>query len=121
MYSSLIAVLYFSRIYTPFAKDNFSAINVYKSKGFEIKAVRKGYYNGIKNIYKTSLASLLEQFSRIGFVVIVLTLSINKGLIYATTLSLIALSFGELLSLIYLIIQIKKEKRVPWLYRADNF
>lgn len=28
-------------------KDNFSAINVYKSKGFETKAVRKGYYNGI--------------------------------------------------------------------------
>lgn len=75
-----------------------------------INDVLKGYYNGIKNIYKTSLASLLEQFSRIGFVVIVLTLSINKGLIYATTLSLIALSFGELLSLIYLIIQIKKEK-----------
>lgn len=75
-----------------------------------INDVLKGYYNGIKNIYKTSLANLLEQFSRIGFVVIVLSLSINKGLVYATTLSLIALSFGELLSLIYLIIQIKKEK-----------
>ena len=75
-----------------------------------INDVLKGYYNGVKNIYKTSLANLLEQFSRIGFVVIVLSLSINKGLVYATTLSLIALSFGELLSLIYLIIQIKKEK-----------
>lgn len=75
-----------------------------------INDVLKGYYNGLKNIYKTSLANLLEQFSRIGFVVIVLSLSINKGLVYATTLSLIALSFGELLSLIYLIIQIKKEK-----------
>lgn len=79
-----------------------------------INDVLKGYYNGTKNIYKTSLASLLEQFARIGFVVIVLSLFINKGLIYATTLSIIALSFGELLSLIYLIIQIKKEKLIAF-------
>ena len=75
-----------------------------------INDVLKGYYNGIKNIYKTSIANLLEQFSRICFVIIVLSFTIDKGLIFATTLSLIALSFGELLSLMYLIIHIKKEK-----------
>lgn len=31
-------------------KDNYSAIKVYESKGFETKAVRKGYYNGIDGL-----------------------------------------------------------------------
>ena len=31
-------------------KDNYSAIKVYESKGFETKAVRKGYYNGLDGL-----------------------------------------------------------------------
>lgn len=31
-------------------KDNISAIKVYESKGFQNKAVRKGYYNGIDGL-----------------------------------------------------------------------
>lgn len=31
-------------------QDNFSAIKVYKAKGFIQKAVRKGYYNGIDGL-----------------------------------------------------------------------
>ena len=31
-------------------KDNYSAIKVYENNGFETKAVRKGYYNGIDGL-----------------------------------------------------------------------
>ena len=69
----------------------------------------KGYYNGIKNTYKSSLASLIEQSARILFVLIVLLLFPKKEVVFTTTLLLLALSFGEFISIIYLLIQIKKE------------
>lgn len=116
--SSLISIIIFLIILEPlvniFLKNNqlfyplLTTIILIPLTG--ISDTLKGYYNGIKNIYKTSFASLLEQLFRILFVIIVLFLTLDKGLVYATTCTLLSLSFGELISVLYLIIQIKKEK-----------
>lgn len=69
----------------------------------------KGYYNGLKQIIKGTIAGLIEQISRIIFVIIFLHLTIPYGIVISATFTLLALSFGELCSVIYLVLKIKKE------------
>lgn len=69
----------------------------------------KGYYNGLKQITKSTIAGLIEQISRIIFVIIFLQITIPYGIIVSATFTLLALSFGELCSVIYLVMKFKKE------------
>lgn len=68
----------------------------------------KGYFNGIKKTNIASMGNLTEQIARISFSIFFLYLMIPKGVIIATTFCLLALSFGELISIIYSLLKIKK-------------
>ncbi|MBQ8292845.1 MAG: oligosaccharide flippase family protein [Bacilli bacterium] len=68
----------------------------------------KGYYNGLKQITKSTLANIIEQVTRIIFVLFVFFFFDSSNYVTTTTLILLALSFGELCSVIYLIFKIRK-------------
>lgn len=68
----------------------------------------KGFFNGRKQVKVPALASFIEQIFRILFSIVLIYVLLPYGVILATTFSLIALSIGEMASLIYLLIKIKK-------------
>lgn len=74
-----------------------------------ITDVLKGFYNGLKQITKTTIASLIEQISRITFTITSLYLLKPYGIIVSATTTLLALSIGEACSMVYLLKKIKKE------------
>ncbi len=76
-----------------------------------ISDVLKGYYNGLKQITKTTIANIIEQISRITFTILSLIILKPYGIILSATFTILALSIGELISVIYLIIQIKRESK----------
>lgn len=69
----------------------------------------KGYYNGLKQMSKTTIANLLEQITRIIFTIISLVILLPHGIIISATFTILSLSFGEFCSVIYLLKKIKKE------------
>ncbi len=74
----------------------------------------KGYFNGLKLMNHTSIANLIEQISRIIFSTLLLILMIPYGIKLATFFCLLALSIGELFSIIYSSIKIKKLKIIHY-------
>lgn len=68
----------------------------------------KGYFTGIKKVNITSVANLIEQIGRTSFSIIFLLAMIPHGVIVATSFCLLALSFGELCTIVFTIIKIKK-------------
>lgn len=68
----------------------------------------KGYFNGIQKMNVSSIANLIEQIARISFTVLFLFLTKPFGIVIATTFCLLALSFGELISIIYSAFKLKK-------------
>ena len=75
-----------------------------------ISDVLKGYYNGLKEITKTTLANIIEQLIRIIFTILSLIIFKPYGIILSATFTILALSIGEASSVIYLISKIKREK-----------
>ncbi len=68
----------------------------------------KGYFMGIKKVNIASCASLIEQIGRTSFSIVFLILMLPKGIIIATTWCLLSLSFGEICSIIFTYLKIKK-------------
>lgn len=68
----------------------------------------KGYFNAIKKVKFTALSNLVEQIVRIITSICFLLIFISKGTTIATFFCLLALSFGELASIIYSILKIRK-------------
>lgn len=68
----------------------------------------KGYFNGIKKINISSIASLIEQVARTTFSILFLIILLPYGIIFATTGCLLALSIGEACSIIFTLYKIKK-------------
>lgn len=68
----------------------------------------KGYFIGIKKVNIASFASLIEQIGRTSFSILSLIIMLPFGLIPATTFCLLSLSFGELCTIIFTLIKIKK-------------
>lgn len=68
----------------------------------------RGYFNGLKLMFYSSMSSLIEQTSRIFFSILLLYLTIPYGLNIATFSCLLALSIGEIASIIYSIFKIKQ-------------
>ncbi len=75
-----------------------------------ISDVLKGYYNGLKEITKTTIANIIEQITRILFTVISLIILKPYGIIISATFTILALSIGEGFSVLYLINKIKRER-----------
>ncbi len=73
-----------------------------------ISSVLRGYYNGIQKMGITSCANLIEQITRILFTVMVFAIEKEKNILYLVSLAMIAMSIGELCSILFTSFQIKK-------------
>lgn len=82
---------------------SFSAIN----------SVLRGYYNGIKKVNITSISILVEQIIRILFSVLLLLQFLNRGIVFAVSIAIVAMSIGEIASIIYVVIMLKKYQPQP--------
>lgn len=68
----------------------------------------RGYFNGLKNMRYSSMSTLIEQVSRILSTIILILIFIKHSIILSVTCCVIGLAIGELSSIIYSIIKIKK-------------
>lgn len=74
-----------------------------------ISETLKGYFTGLKKMSIPSVATLLEQLARIAFGIGFIILFLPYGMVLATTFTLLALSFGEMISIIFLLFRLKKQ------------
>ncbi|XMB87247.1 polysaccharide biosynthesis protein [Mycoplasmatota bacterium WC44] len=70
--------------------------------------ILKGYLHGLKLMNITSYSHIIEQITRITISIMVVYFMLPYGLVIAVTASLIAMSFGELLAISYMLLKIRK-------------
>ena len=75
-----------------------------------ISSVLRGYLTGIEKITTTSIANLIEQIIRIIFTILIFIIIKSNNLIIFVVFSIIAMSIGELFSILFSIFNIKKIK-----------
>lgn len=75
----------------------------------------RGYFNGLKEVKIASTSLFLEQLTRTTFSLIGIFIGIKYNVIVATSFLYIALSLGEISSIIYCLINIKKKKLIHFL------
>jgi len=73
-----------------------------------ISSVLRGFLTGFEKMIKTSIANLIEQISRILFIIMIFLFIKNKNITTYVTYSIIAMSVGELCSIIFSTVTIKK-------------
>src|SRR5690554_440557 len=73
-----------------------------------LNSVLRGYFNGIKKVNIRSISILVEQIVRITLSVILLLYFLDRGIVFAVCITIFAMGIGELGSLIYITIMIKK-------------
>lgn len=69
----------------------------------------RGYFNGLKNMKVSSLSTLIEQISRITSTLVFILITIKYNYILSVSLCVIGLAIGEICSIIYTLIKLKKE------------
>ena len=74
----------------------------------------KGYFNGLKNTMTVAMGNLSEQVARIFFSIALLFITLPYGNVAATTSTLLALSLGELVAIIYCLIKLKKNPPIDF-------
>ncbi len=75
-----------------------------------ISSVLRGYYNGIQKMSITSIANLIEQIARIAFTIAIFQIYNQRSLVFLVTLSVLAMSIGEVFSILFTISRLKKYK-----------
>lgn len=80
----------------------------------------RGYFNGLKKVNITAYASLVEQIARIITSVIFLYIFIDYGIVIAVTMTIVAMTFGELVSFIFAIISYFKINRPRYLINSND-
>ena len=75
-----------------------------------ISSVLRGFLSGIEKMGSTSVANLLEQITRIIFTILIFIFIKNKNITTYVTYAVIAMSVGELFSIIFTSTTIKKTK-----------
>lgn len=75
-----------------------------------INSVLRGYFNGIKKVNIRSLSILIEQIFRIAITIVLLRYFMDRGIVFAVTIAILAMNFGELASIFYILIMLKKWK-----------
>lgn len=70
----------------------------------------RGYYNGLKKINISAYAGVIEQIFRILSSVIFLYIFSSKGIVVAVTMTMLAMSIGEFISLIFAVYLLTKLK-----------
>jgi len=78
----------------------------------------RGYYNGINKINISAYANLIEQISRIVIGTLFLYIFLPYGLIISVTMAIIAMGIGEIISLLYSIFRLRKNK--PTNFKSDK-
>mgnify|MGYP003302748879 FL=1 len=68
----------------------------------------RGYFNGLKNMRYSSISTLIEQIFRILSTIILIIISIKSSVILSVTFCVIGLAIGEISSIIFSVIKIKK-------------
>lgn len=74
----------------------------------------RGYFNGLKEMKISCISMLSEQIVRITSSIILIIIFLPKGIITATFFCLLAQSIGELGSIIYTLIKLKKIKTINY-------
>jgi len=72
--------------------------------------VYRGYFNGKNRINISAYATVIEQISRIIVSIVLLYVFLPYGLIVAVSMAILAMGIGEIISLGYVLIMIKKDK-----------
>lgn len=75
-----------------------------------ISSVIRGYFIGIEKMEITSFANIIEQLSRILFTIILFIIFKNQSIIFYVVIAIITMSIGELSSLLFTSIKLKKIK-----------
>lgn len=75
-----------------------------------ISSVLRGYLTGIEKMTTTSIANLIEQIARILFIILIFIIINTSNIIIYVILSIIAMSIGELFSIIYTSNKLRKIK-----------
>ena len=70
--------------------------------------IHRGYFNGKNKINITAYANLIEQVSRIIIATIFLYIFLPYGLIISVTMAIVSMGFGELISLLYSLLRMRK-------------
>lgn len=75
-------------------------------------SIIKGYFQGMQNMKPQSIAIVIEQIVRISVVFLFVKLLLPYGLEFAAAGAMVSIVFGELASLIYLIVKFKQQQVV---------
>lgn len=84
-----------------------------------ISSVLRGYFQGIQNMKPSAVSQVIEQIVRIGLVSICTSILLPFGIEYGAAGAMISIIFGELASLLYMIIIFKKKKNFT--FRSNFF
>lgn len=84
-----------------------------------INNVLRGYFNGLNKVTISSYSSVIEQVSRILIATALLYIMLPYGLVVAVTASIISMGFGELISLLYSLIPLRKKTLKDYNIKED--
>ena len=85
-----------------------------------ISSVLRGFLTGIEKMSKTSIANLIEQISRILFIILIFVFIKDKNITTYVTFAIIAMSIGEFFSIIFTTITINKLNFDKTNYNKNN-
>ena len=110
----ILALLCFSRIIAyNFLKQEFAFYPLLCMIPFiplvGISGIIKNYYLGKEDVWTLSIAQLLEEISRIVFTYIAIIIFKNLEITYLVSIAILAMSIGELTSIIYLFFRLKRK------------
>ncbi|RYM06825.1 stage V sporulation protein B [Sporolactobacillus sp. THM7-7] len=77
-----------------------------------VASVLRGYFQGIRNMKPYALSGIIEQIVRISLVAVLTGMLVPYGVQYAAAGAMIAGSFGECISLLYMLRAFKKEGNI---------
>ena len=80
----------------------------------------RGYFNGLKDVKTASTSLLLEQLTRTISSLIGIYLGIKYSVITATCFLYVALSIGEIASIVYCLLKLKKKKLIHYLNTSNE-
>jgi len=89
-----------------------------------ISGIIKNYYLGKEDVWTLSVAQLLEEIARIIFSYVAIKTFAYLEMSYLVSIAIIAMSIGELTSIIYLYARMQRKVRIafhPFSYFQENF
>lgn len=116
LYSTLISLIIFSLtlkfISVNLLKQETAFIPLFVSMTIipfaTFNSIFRGIFNGLDNVKTSSFSTLLEQIARIGFSLVLFIIFYNEDIVFTVTITIVAMTLGEIASLIYNTISINK-------------